>query len=99
MKLNLFFGLIGLLIVAVMARVNDKSIIVTYPEETPDSVIEQAKADIKMDHGEITHEYKLIKGFAAKVSEDTLQQVHATGQKHKAHVEKDQQLHAQGGNF
>jgi len=38
-----------------------KNIIVSYPDETPDSVVQQAKDAIISAGGTITHEYKLIK--------------------------------------
>lgn len=38
-----------------------KAIIVSYPNDTPTSVIDQAMAAIKEAGGVITHEYKLIK--------------------------------------
>ena len=38
-----------------------KSVIVTYPNETPDSVLDQAKAAIEESGGTITHNYQLIK--------------------------------------
>lgn len=38
-----------------------KSVLFTYPRETPDSVVDQAKKAIKDAGGLITHEYTLIK--------------------------------------
>lgn len=38
-----------------------KSVIVSYPSETPDSIVDQAKQAIKDSGGVITHEYQLIK--------------------------------------
>jgi Mrp family chromosome partitioning ATPase len=38
-----------------------KAVIVTYPEDTPSSVVDQAMDAIKEAGGIITHEYKLIK--------------------------------------
>lgn len=38
-----------------------KSILVTYPPETPNSVVEQAKKAVVDAGGIITHEYTLIK--------------------------------------
>lgn len=43
------------------AIVPQKAVIVTYPEGTPDSVMDQAMSAIKEAGGVITHEYKLIK--------------------------------------
>ena len=58
------FAILSLLAVATMtlgAALPQKNIIVSYPDETPDSVVEQAKEAIKAAGGMITHEYKLIK--------------------------------------
>jgi len=38
-----------------------KSVIISYPPETPDSVISQAKKAVIDAGGIITHEYKMIK--------------------------------------
>lgn len=38
-----------------------KSVIVSYPSDTPDSVLVQAKNAIKESGGIVTHEYQLIK--------------------------------------
>ncbi len=62
MKL-LFFGylLVSLFVLAVTAVSPQKAVIVTYPEGTPDSIMEQAKDTIRKAGGIITHDYKLIK--------------------------------------
>lgn len=38
-----------------------KSVLISYPPETPDSVVDNAKKAIKDAGGVITHEYTLIK--------------------------------------
>lgn len=38
-----------------------KAVIISYPDNTPDHVLNQAKDAIKAAGGFITHEYKLIK--------------------------------------
>lgn len=38
-----------------------KSVIITYPADTPNSVLDQAKQAIREGGGVITHEYQLIK--------------------------------------
>jgi hypothetical protein len=43
------------------AQMPQKAVIVSYPNDTPDSVLNQAKDAIKAAGGMITHEYKLIK--------------------------------------
>ena len=50
--------LFALLVVAVAPQ---KAFVVTFPDATPDSVIDRAKDSIRSAGGLITHEYKLIK--------------------------------------
>ncbi|KAH8899474.1 hypothetical protein GQ53DRAFT_741603 [Thozetella sp. PMI_491] len=67
-----------------------KSVIITYPEETPDSVLDQAKDAIRASGGTVTHEYQLIKGFAAKLGEKVLDTVSGWGKQYNALIEEDQ---------
>lgn len=53
--------ILAVVTVALAATAPQKSVIVSYPDETPDSVVEQAKNAIVAAGGMITHEYKLIK--------------------------------------
>lgn len=43
----------------------------------------------------ITHEYSLIKGFAAKASEEALDTIQSLGNQHDVVIEKDQMVHTQ----
>ncbi|KAL2170917.1 hypothetical protein VTG60DRAFT_4321 [Thermothelomyces hinnuleus] len=74
-----------------------KSVLVTYPPETPDSVVEQAKKAVVDAGGVITHEYTLIKGFAAKVGEKVIDSVSAQGKQYQVLVEEDQEVHQMNG--
>jgi hypothetical protein len=47
--------------IALGAQLPQKAVIVSYPNETPDHILDQAKDAIKAAGGIITHEYKLIK--------------------------------------
>ncbi|KAK0708968.1 hypothetical protein B0T26DRAFT_720017 [Lasiosphaeria miniovina] len=67
-----------------------KSVIITYPGNTPDSVLDQARKAIVDSGGLITHEYQLIKGFAAKVGDKVLESVSAWGKEYNAVVEEDE---------
>ncbi len=55
------FTILALVAIAFAVTLPQKAVIVSYPDDTPDSVIEQAKGAIKAAGGIITHEYKLIK--------------------------------------
>ncbi|KAL1840517.1 hypothetical protein VTJ49DRAFT_338 [Mycothermus thermophilus] len=97
MKLFTFLSILTLLCSSVMAVDVLKSVLITYPPETPDSVVNQAKKAVVEAGGIITHEYKLIKGFAAKVGETVLQSVSALGKEYQVLVEEDEEVHAMGG--
>ncbi len=60
MRLSSFAGALALLSGAVAVDIQ-KSVIVSYPPETPDSIVNQAKAAIVEGGGKILHEYTLIK--------------------------------------
>ncbi|KAF2221437.1 hypothetical protein BDZ85DRAFT_283508 [Elsinoe ampelina] len=50
-----------------------RSVLVSYPEGTDDSVVEQAKKDIEDAGGKITHTYSIFKGFAAEAPAQVLE--------------------------
>ncbi len=60
MKLAIF-SLLMIAVGVLSAIVPQKAVIVTYPENTPNSVVDQAMEAITLAGGMITHEYKLIK--------------------------------------
>jgi hypothetical protein len=55
------FSILAFVVVALAATQPQKSIIITYPDNTPDSIVEQAKNAVIAAGGMVTHEYKLIK--------------------------------------
>lgn len=55
------FSILAMATVALAVATPQKAVIVSYPNDTPDSVVEQAKNAIKAAGGIITHEYQLIK--------------------------------------
>lgn len=60
MKLSIL-ALLTVIVGVFSAIVPQKAVIVTYPEDTPNSVINKAMEAIEEAGGMITHEYKLIK--------------------------------------
>ncbi|KAL4868220.1 hypothetical protein BDV12DRAFT_169958 [Aspergillus spectabilis] len=67
------------------------SILVTYPKNTPDSVIDDAKDSFRKAGGVITHEYSLvIKGFAATGPEEAIQQISTKSAAYQPTIEQDQ---------
>ncbi|KAI1820539.1 hypothetical protein F4861DRAFT_542806 [Xylaria intraflava] len=73
-----------------LAAGSDKAVIVTFPSETPDNVVSRAMDDIRKAGGIITHEYKLLKGFAAKAPQKVLETVTAWSSEYHAVIEEDQ---------
>ncbi|TVY23870.1 Uncharacterized protein LHYA1_G006167 [Lachnellula hyalina] len=73
-----------------------KSVIITYPDATPNDIIDSAKSTIKDAGGTITHEYKLIKGFAAKVPASALETFTTSSKEYHAVIEEDQMVSING---
>ncbi|KAK8200642.1 hypothetical protein M8818_005957 [Zalaria obscura] len=94
MRFTLHLLLLAFLAALAYAGAAQKAIVVSYPSDTPDSVLEQAKAAIKEAGGVITHEYSLIKAFAANAPAKVIQSVQAWGVDHNIIVEEDQVVNA-----
>ena len=60
MKISIF-SILAMTTAALAVASPQKAVIVSYPNDTPDSVVDQAKDAIKAAGGTITHEYQLIK--------------------------------------
>ncbi|KAF9887678.1 hypothetical protein FE257_009771 [Aspergillus nanangensis] len=85
----------ALLLVALPAALAN-AIVVTYPSDTPDSVVEDAIQSIEKAGGHITHIFELLKGFSAvDVTEDALGEVSTQTANHHGTVEKDQEYTTQ----
>jgi hypothetical protein len=61
MRLFAFFLAALTLLSGVIAVDIEKSVLITYKPETPDSIVNQAKKAVVDAGGVITHEYTLIK--------------------------------------
>ncbi|ETS79209.1 hypothetical protein PFICI_09062 [Pestalotiopsis fici W106-1] len=69
----------------------EKSIIVTFPNEVTSDVINRAMDEIRKAGGTITHEYNLIKAFAAKAPQKVIESMSVwTTSEYHAIVEEDQ---------
>ncbi|KAF1810306.1 hypothetical protein P152DRAFT_401695 [Eremomyces bilateralis CBS 781.70] len=90
MKFPLFSLLLVLLAAFALATAPQKSVVISYPESTPDHVLQQAKDAIQAAGGIITHEYNLIKGFAARVPVKVLESIQTWGAEYNALIEEDQ---------
>ncbi|KAI0518277.1 hypothetical protein F5B22DRAFT_600636 [Xylaria bambusicola] len=67
-----------------------KDIIMSFPQSTPDNIVNKAMEEIRNAGGTITHEYKLLKGFAAKAPQKILETVTAWSSEYNAVIEEDQ---------
>ncbi|TGO40305.1 hypothetical protein BHYA_0039g00470 [Botrytis hyacinthi] len=85
---------ISLFAIPGLSAAPQKSVIVSYPDDTPNDVVQQAMDAIKKAGGTITHEYNLIKGFAAKAPAQVLVTVQAWGNDYHAVIEEDQVVNA-----
>jgi hypothetical protein len=63
MKLAIFTFLFTLLSTTAMAVAPHKSVIISYPNDTPQSVVDEAMAKIEKDGGRITHKYSMSQAF------------------------------------
>jgi hypothetical protein len=61
MKLYIFSLFLALLAITVSGVAPQKAIIITYPDNTPDSVLREAMNAIEEAGGVITHEYSKVK--------------------------------------
>ncbi|OAA57935.1 Proteinase inhibitor, propeptide [Niveomyces insectorum RCEF 264] len=91
---SLFIAVLSLVAGSVAVGLQ-KQVIITYPTSTPDWVVNQAKDAIVQAGGVITHEYHLIKGFAATAGEKVIETVQAMGSKYQALVEEDRVVSVQ----
>ncbi|KAJ5164735.1 uncharacterized protein N7500_006565 [Penicillium coprophilum] len=73
-----------------------KSVVVTFPKGTPDSVVSQAKASLVASGGVITHEYHLINGFAAEAPVNALQSLSTQDTRYSPNIEEDKVVSAYG---
>lgn len=83
------FLVFAIVLTTYAVAIPQKSIIVSYPDSTPESALDEAKAAVRAAGGIITHEYKLIRGFAARVSAQGMKTVQALGNAVGASVEED----------
>ncbi|KAF2660194.1 hypothetical protein K491DRAFT_552644, partial [Lophiostoma macrostomum CBS 122681] len=66
-----------------------KAVIISYPSDTPNNVLDEAKDAITKAGGQITHEYNIIKGFACKAPAAVLEKVQVLSDQFAALIEED----------
>ncbi|KAH7393039.1 hypothetical protein BKA66DRAFT_457460 [Pyrenochaeta sp. MPI-SDFR-AT-0127] len=89
MRSAIFSLVIALLAAFVMAAAPQRSVIISWPNETPDHIVEEAKDAIRKASGVITHEYNIIKGFAAHAPASALEFVSTMSDVYKCEIEED----------
>ncbi|KAH8820509.1 hypothetical protein F5884DRAFT_764314 [Xylogone sp. PMI_703] len=94
--MKISFSLFALLPLALAITMPHKSVIITFPDDTPTDVINKAKDTIVQQGGKITHEYNLFKGFAAETPENALNTVQTLDSKYNPTIEEDQVVKASG---
>ncbi|CZS99974.1 related to serine proteinase inhibitor IA-2 [Rhynchosporium graminicola] len=92
------FSVLALATAALAVTTPQKSIIVSWPDNTPSHIITEAMDKIKAAGGMITHEYKLIQGFAAQCPVKFLQEFRITGTEWNMAVEEDQMVSINSGS-
>ncbi|KAF2741927.1 hypothetical protein M011DRAFT_482120 [Sporormia fimetaria CBS 119925] len=89
MRSALLCFLFALLATYAMAVAPFKRVIISYPNETPQKVVDDAMKAIEDAGGKITHKYNIIKGFAAIAPAVVLEKVEVMSTKYPAEVEED----------
>jgi len=89
MKFIMNIGLVFLLALCALAVTPEKQVIVSYPKNTPQHVIDAAKKAVEDAGGIIIHEYNLIAGFAAKAPTKIFETIQAMGAEDNVLIEED----------
>jgi len=91
MKLSLLALIPALLAIGTTAVATpQRSVIVSYSDNTPETVVVQAMKAISDAGGMVTHQYTLFKGFAAQAPAKALDTVQAWGKDWNAVIEEDE---------
>ncbi|MCJ1323458.1 hypothetical protein MMC10_000118 [Thelotrema lepadinum] len=67
-----------------------KQYIVSYEDETPDSILEKTKTAIEAAGGQILSDISLIRGFAASMSEEAVNEIKVVSVEYTPTIEEDQ---------
>lgn len=66
-----------------------QQVLITYPADCPQSEIDKAMDVLREAGGVISHEFSLIKGFAASASTEAIESIKALGGEFLPVIEKD----------
>ncbi|KAJ4416690.1 hypothetical protein N0V82_006599 [Gnomoniopsis sp. IMI 355080] len=98
MKLIAYLLLLLSAVMGIAAVDVQKSFLVYFNDDAPESAMSQAKQKILDAKGSITHEYRLLKGFAATAGEKIFESLQVTGQSNGFTVEEDQTFKINSGS-
>ncbi|PGG95628.1 hypothetical protein GX51_08196 [Blastomyces parvus] len=91
MKLSIITSLLAFVAtVAFAAAGPEKAVLVSYPPDTPSSIIDDAIKAVQDAGGAITHRFELIKGFAATAPAAALDMISTLSEKYRPSIEEDQ---------
>ena len=74
------------------------SVIISFPAEAPDHLLQNAKDAVIAAKGKITHEYNIIKGFAAQLPKSAMETIQTMSTEYPALIESDGLVTTQGNN-
>jgi len=79
-----------LLSLAFALQIPQKAVVISFPANTPSRIVEEMKNAILKAGGTITHEYKIIKAFAATAPTKALDTVRILAADYNPSIEEDQ---------
>ncbi|KAL9124446.1 MAG: hypothetical protein Q9217_006220 [Psora testacea] len=103
MQLGKTLGILSLGATAI-AGLAQKQVLITYPNDTPQSALESYRSAIQSAGGQILHEYVTHfrdqrlnndRGFVVKASTEALETIHMLEQKHTPTIEEDKTVRIQ----
>lgn len=77
------------LFLAAAALKQESQVLITFPQEAPQSDVDRAMDILREAGGVIVHEYKLIKGFAASASDAAIESIKTMGGTYVPIIEED----------
>ncbi|CAN8103500.1 unnamed protein product [Discula destructiva] len=97
MKLFAYLLLLLSAVMGIAAVDVQKSFLMSFSKDASDSSMNEAKQKIIDAKGTITHEYTLLKGFAATAGEKVYESLQVFAQDIGANVEEDLNVQVNGG--
>ncbi|CAF9935166.1 MAG: hypothetical protein HETSPECPRED_009682 [Heterodermia speciosa] len=90
MRLSVWPAILAASALGVGALSPERQVLITYPNDTPDSTMIEAKNVIEAAGGRVLHEFELLKGFIVKASTQVLDSVHTLSNEFQPYIEDDE---------